>query len=184
MPTGSSPRVRGTQRNDHDPGISWRFIPAGAGNTNNAHPHRGRSPVHPRGCGEHAFGRLATPIHPGSSPRVRGTRSMTAVCAVRGRFIPAGAGNTWQETSALHQSSVHPRGCGEHLLKLRLALPCAGSSPRVRGTQVLPVPRGHWLRFIPAGAGNTAKCREYTMLAAVHPRGCGEHLTSPLLVPY
>jgi hypothetical protein len=51
----------------------------------------------------------------------------------------------------------------------------AGSSPRVRGTLVLP-----WLgearpRFIPARAGDT-RCKSIeTCLVAVHPRACGGH---------
>ena len=92
-----------------------------------------------------------------------------------GRFIPAGAGNTSHSPLALPVSAVHPRGCGEHPLATSAALDANGSSPRVRGTRL---PRNPWclgLRFIPAGAGNTAGWVCEVWQSAVHPRGCGEH---------
>ena len=72
--TGSSPRVRGTPTQTTPDGLQWRFIPAGAGNTDRSQP-----------------GRLCST---GSSPRVRGTRLRRAVERQLARFIPAGAGNT------------------------------------------------------------------------------------------
>ncbi len=92
--SGSSPRMRGT------PKLGWylRFwrgiIPAYAGNTVRALTRPTAAWDHPRVCGEHAAGFCAAFAHPGSSPRMRGTR----VCRlhhgqVRG-IIPAYAGNT------------------------------------------------------------------------------------------
>ena len=51
---GSSPRVRGTSRNNTMCINTNRFIPAGAGNMWGRSQARNRIAVHPRGCGEHA----------------------------------------------------------------------------------------------------------------------------------
>ena len=50
-----------------------------------------------------------------------------------------------------------------------------GSSPRVRGTLSCAGKEGLRLRFIPAGAGNTASSPRTCCGPPVHPRGCGEH---------
>ena len=50
-----------------------------------------------------------------------------------------------------------------------------GSSPRVRGTHVIIAHGNGWVRFIPAGAGNTAMRAAIRLRMSVHPRGCGEH---------
>ena len=72
--TGSSPRVRGTQRARIVDWLRIRFIPACAGNTRRA-PSGARSlTVHPRVCGEHQITINVKPTNGGSSPRVRGTR--------------------------------------------------------------------------------------------------------------
>ena len=70
---GSSPHVRGTQRQETRPPSQPRFIPACAGNTiNNALDDEAR-PVHPRMCGEHSIKGGCPPENSGSSPHVRGT---------------------------------------------------------------------------------------------------------------
>ena len=50
---GSSPRVRGTRYRQHRRTWLTRFIPARAGNTRCRRSGPGRTPVHPRACGEH-----------------------------------------------------------------------------------------------------------------------------------
>ena len=152
---GSSPRVRGTPRQNQPVVRRRRFIPAGAGNTCRACGSRLRRPVHPRGCGEHSRPGCPEPSDNGSSPRVRGTLWIAPEGEAQRRFIPAGAGNTCFRPSTARTSPVHPRGCGEHDL---------GGCPG-----------GPDVRFIPAGAGNTRgrwRCRSQL---PVHPRGCGEH---------
>ncbi len=157
--TGSSPRVRGTllDRMFHFP--LRRFIPAGAGNTRTPPRSIPETPVHPRGCGEHTSAILLIPSATGSSPRVRGTRVIPCRRVVGNWFIPAGAGNTTIMTIIPSANTVHPRGCGEHWAARISRSAFIGSSPRVRGTRIYRPGRAFYIRFIPAGAGNTTRRR-------------------------
>ncbi len=152
---GSSPRVRGTLLYPPTSGGRPRFIPAGAGNTGLPARIPARRSVHPRGCGEHGAPSSDPRQALGSSPRVRGTPQRGEADCLTGRFIPAGAGNTFPGRRIKRGQEVHPRGCGEHSLPLGVKSSVGGSSPRVRGTLTL------------AFAG--------TFKTLVHPRGCGEH---------
>ena len=73
--TGSSPRLRGTQREPCDvtdlPGI----IPALAGNTPCSTIRRPALWDHPRACGEHLHALRLRELVEGSSPRLRGTQT-------------------------------------------------------------------------------------------------------------
>ncbi len=51
--------------------------------------------------------------------------------------------------------TVHPRVCGEHMVKVSSVIAVIGSSPRVRGTHTNGIYDGNSTRFIPACAGNT-----------------------------
>ena len=134
-----------------------------------------RAPVHPRACGEHAENPIDPIEHPGSSPRLRGTRAFIMSFGNQTRFIPAHAGNTTPAAMSTNPYAVHPRACGEHLVVVRVPFRQFGSSPRLRGTRrrvpgQLAIPR-----FIPAPAGNTAANAYGLMITPVHPRACGEH---------
>ncbi len=92
------------------------------------------------------------------------------------RFIPAGAGNTPRSVCPCTHTSVHPRWRGEHPRSMILPRPTDGSSPLARGT---PISAGQDLlgdRFIPAGAGNTARMPQDWFDETVHPRWRGEHM--------
>ena len=151
---GSSPRVRGTRRRPSRqcPGI--RFIPACAGNSSAAPGSASRASVHPRVCGELPPSLLPSSRTSGSSPRVRGTRTRRSDRPSRRRFIPACAGNSWD--------NARQRGYW------------GGSSPRVRGTLLLPCGRTPHIRFIPACAGNSSSSYVRWRMSPVHPRVCGE----------
>ncbi len=177
---GSSPRARGTRRLALLSPLFRRFIPAGAGNTR----PRGQSsrfpPVHPRGRGEHKTGPDTAPPIVGSSPRARGTRMLETAPGLKPRFIPAGAGNTSISRALTSVGAVHPRGRGEHGWQAVAVNCCDGSSPRARGTQPLRIHAQLQRRFIPAGAGNTVGFGLFPCSRPVHPRGRGEHTSSPL----
>ncbi len=155
-----------------------RFIPARAGNTTAQAGSSSRPTVHPRACGEHAAGDEALEQQCGSSPRVRGTHCQGRRQGMGRRFIPARAGNTTLTSVRRVVTSVHPRACGEHtVVAVQLSHP-GGSSPRVRGTLQRRRPRAQHLRFIPARAGNTAAPTCRPRFTTVHPRACGEHISS------
>ncbi len=173
--SGSSPRVRGTLALLITQINGWRFIPAGAGNTSETPRRCMLRAVHPRGCGEHLKMPFFKSSFNGSSPRVRGTLSHPDSIDQIRRFIPAGAGNTLVKALAATKGAVHPRGCGEHVVRPPVWLLVPGSSPRVRGTLSSCWLPGRTRRFIPAGAGNTHSIENCGLEASVHPRGCGEH---------
>ena len=138
-------------------------------------PSRMALPVHPRGRGEHTGRAGGNGGGDGSSPRARGTLRPEPAEMRRGRFIPAGAGNTVGVDTGAGGATVHPRGRGEHPARRTRRLSQAGSSPRARGTPGARL----WLqlrrRFIPAGAGNTVQVAALSVGMPVHPRGRGEH---------
>ena len=71
--------------------------------------------------------------------------------------------------------TVHPRGRGEHDVEELYIVEGIGSSPRARGTPRYNNNPALPARFIPAGAGNTARIGVGYPPTAVHPRGRGEH---------
>ena len=155
---GSSPRLRGTPVMRTVIRLPLRFIPAPAGNTIVKPILSSGISVHPRACGEHRSGfRRRRPVT-GSSPRLRGTLERQRGRNAEFRFIPAPAGNTRVETSPGRAEAVHPRACGEHTSHFRASTRMRGSSPRLRGTRKHPQAGFAVHRFIPAPAGNTARC--------------------------
>ena len=152
---GSSPRVRGTLRKSIKLIERRRIIPACAGNSGAARRRRARDTDHPRVCGELARPMQGVDGSTGSSPRVRGTRCCKNEPHDHLRIIPACAGNSGRPANRRQSRPDHPRVCGE-LAGLPAQLePGAGSSPRVRGTQVRLGMAGVKVRIIPACAGNS-----------------------------
>ena len=92
----------------------------------------------------------------GLSPLARGTPALFAALSLVARFIPAGAGNTVDGEFFIAGAPVYPRWRGEHDRLRHLAVADQGLSPLARGTQRLFPAQTLRIRFIPAGAGNTA----------------------------
>ena len=91
---GSSPRVRGSRGSRRRARRRLGIIPAGAGLTR-FRPDRSRScRDHPRGCGAHVMHHSQKAACMGSSPRVRGSRSLASRRDECVGIIPAGAGLT------------------------------------------------------------------------------------------
>ncbi len=178
---GSSPLARGTPRWCSRSCCHQRFIPAGAGNTSCARAATGSAPVHPRWRGEHRSATFFDRNNLGSSPLARGTPRRRRLLAGRGRFIPAGAGNTSRAAAVPASGTVHPRWRGEHNNCAEPTSGDNGSSPLARGTPKSAPRRQSLYRFIPAGAGNTADYADYCAMLAVHPRWRGEHYEKTLL---
>ena len=149
---GSSPRVRGRRVEAVSVRQRCGLIPAGAGQTFEGVPRRAVRRAHPRGCGADRILRSRGGDH-GSSPRVRGRRSLTL------------AG--WR------LSRAHPRGCGADRLVVNGKTSPPGSSPRVRGRRSEGRPYQPLTGLIPAGAGQTGRRPVQYVLEGAHPRGCG-----------
>ena len=94
LPSGSSPRVRGTGWPCSLALFAGRFIPACAGNRRASFYERGMTTVHPRVCGEQVQRLRHQRLDRGSSPRVRGTVQPSLRGTAISRFIPACAGNS------------------------------------------------------------------------------------------
>ena len=110
----------------------------------------------------------------GLSPLARGTRCSVRLVRQPGRFIPAGAGNSARKMAGLPASSVYPRWRGELTPLFDIPMRNYGLSPLARGT-----PSGAWeytvfIRFIPAGAGNSVKYCSPSWIRKVYPRWRGE----------
>ncbi len=97
----------------------------------------------------------------GLSPLARGTQVDASGDPRHGRFIPAGAGNTLIKCSPWRHSTVYPRWRGEHLAHYNGGASLNGLSPLARGTLYCELYDVEYLRFIPAGAGNTLNITYY-----------------------
>ncbi len=161
---------------------SWRFIPAGAGNTFSNLLISRFHPVYPRWRGEH-FSTPAIPLSPvGLSPLARGTRTSRSGNITGTWFIPAGAGNTKNTTSGIPDPTVYPRWRGEHYPAILFTTRAVGLSPLARGTPFFRYTVFNAARFIPAGAGNTPAQWARFLKWAVYPRWRGEHRSNALVL--
>ena len=122
---------------------------------------------------------MTGPLAIGSSPPVRGTVWIIGPRSEHNRFIPARAGNSCGSVATRASTPVHPRPCGEQgTVPLAMLVP-AGSSPPVRGTDLVRLTGDAVGRFIPARAGNRASSSIHHENHSVHPRPCGEQYFGP-----
>ncbi len=132
-----------------------RFIPASAGNTLYQLTISRTRPVYPRWRGEHQQTRMGRAHIVGLSPLARGTRGKLLCDIDELRFIPAGAGNTWEKPRPVLRGAVYPRWRGEHFDHVGDVISQRVLSPLARGTHAVLQQSLLQMRFIPAGAGNT-----------------------------
>ena len=173
---GSSPQARGTQPISAMSLSTQRLIPAGAGNTTSSSASTQARSAHPRRRGEHM--RIVPPwtATTGSSPQARGTQRLGILRHPQRRLIPAGAGNTSRPGGTVMAQTAHPRRRGEHWRRQVEPPRRVGSSPQARGTLAQEAAHPRRNRLIPAGAGNTCRCRQQRGCSSAHPRRRGEHL--------
>ena len=111
---GLSPLARGTPAEGNAQDYFIRFIPAGAGNTEDTLNEYLVIPVYPRWRGEHCPGAWSILFFAGLSPLARGTLQTIQIIQPLPRFIPAGAGNTQLPGREKGPRTVYPRWRGEH----------------------------------------------------------------------
>ena len=95
--------------------------------------------------------------------------------AVGNGLIPACAGKTRIRSPFSFTPGAHPRVCGENLGAEKGGDGLAGSSPRVRGKQLILSAMSRLLRLIPACAGKTGRSVFGRSAGGAHPRVCGEN---------
>ncbi len=174
LPTGASPRMRGTGESGRARVFGGRCIPAHAGNGPCWAVLATPWTVHPRACGERRRAVSAWIRQGGASPRMRGTGRVRPESIAASRCIPAHAGNGSCVLLRRSDLAVHPRACGERGRTAQKDRDCAGASPRMRGTGSPPAPIRTRRRCIPAHAGNGPLTTQSARRGAVHLRACGE----------
>ncbi len=172
---GLSPLARGTRYKGKCILKPFRFIPAGAGNTQACALAANLTTVYPRWRGEHMQLIFWLGVITGLSPLARGTLGAADRGNRQGRFIPAGAGNTARRYQDGNVNAVYPRWRGEHRCKKGCGQRGSGLSPLARGTRNCAFSSATVQRFIPAGAGNTIADGHDKKWVAVYPRWRGEH---------
>ena len=131
-------------------------------------------PVYPRVYGERGPGFGSAAQVGGLSPRIRGTDLTHKKGRLTGRFIPAYTGNGGSCFSTQISTSVYPRVYGERPAACRRGHSADGLSPRIRGTDIVYIPKNLHSRFIPAYTGNGSKPQAPKCPAPVYPRVYGE----------
>ncbi len=110
------------------------------------------------------------------SPLTRGTRQCLVICVTPIRFIPAGAGNSKTAPLSVQGFAVYPRWRGELIGNVYVSQIYLGLSPLARGTRIIQLVFILFVRFIPAGAGNSAGIARLIRRRPVYPRSRGELL--------
>ena len=158
-----------------------RIIPARAGQTSARDMSRNAYADHPRACGANATTAINVSGAAGSSPRVRGKLDAEFPHEVRGRIIPARAGQTSGSLRSLISRPDHPRACGANSFPQLVLQRVAGSSPRVRGKLRRGCGEDGRRRIIPARAGQTVRYLTQMRSSPDHPRACGANPHSRLI---
>ena len=152
------------------------IIPAHAGLTQQLIPMDNAGRDHPRACGAHFLLVVIDIKCLGSSPRMRGSRTISRSRNVVSGIIPAHAGLTGRTSSSGTPSRDHPRACGAHFLFCLHLDYYMGSSPRMRGSPAGSSSLNRAKGIIPAHAGLTVLYRSRLSALRDHPRACGAHL--------
>ena len=150
-----------------------RIIPAHAGQTVRARQIVGHVTDHPRACGANPETIRGRRRPGGSSPRMRGKRTIRRDQRGRVRIIPAHAGQTYVAAGDRGEQADHPRACGANGPRWHTYPNGRGSSPRMRGKRLWGRRARAAHRIIPAHAGQTASIVGANAPWPDHPRACG-----------
>ena len=155
------------------------IIPAHAGSRRSTSPSTSIPRDHPRACGEQTCTGCPQNGHGGSSPRMRGAGRAEREHRPVPRIIPAHAGSSLELSDVRRLGRDHPRACGEQPSRATSATARCGSSPRMRGAEILLWVIPAAARIIPAHAGSRIRTAVSDRSAEDHPRACGEQWGLP-----
>ncbi len=173
LPSGRSPRVRGSRDLGDVDHAGLRSIPACAGEPRPFTAARATPRVDPRVCGG-ALCVLHVPLpSSGRSPRVRGSLIAMRLPAHVHGSIPACAGEPSAAMGVTARPKVDPRVCGGARRKRKGIKMERGRSPRVRGSPDRSCCRTASTRSIPACAGEPFINASASLGVGVDPRVCG-----------
>ena len=110
--TGLSPRMRGNLEVEVRVLVSYRSIPAHAGQPPVHISEPSHIEVYPRACGATPINRFPINKRQGLSPRMRGNLFHTPIQPDIRRSIPAHAGQPFSVKSHSVMQGVYPRACG------------------------------------------------------------------------
>ena len=167
--------MRGSPNQTSRRGSRRGIIPAHAGLTIMGTVKDGQWVDHPRACGAHSLLRSISDLTTGSSPRMRGSLSIMGVSTIPIGIIPAHAGLTSLRHALNLLRRDHPRACGAHCHGGDEGNAKQGSSPRMRGSQMMMGAGGVKRGIIPAHAGLTSLSSSARSASGDHPRACGAH---------
>ena len=153
--------------------MTWRSIPARAGEPATGSTSGTGNGVYPRACGGTSLTLRRAPFARGLSPRVRRNRQDAADGNGKVGSIPARAGEPAVKSSRTIAARVYPRACGGTRTPCQPRIRLPGLSPRVRGNQCPPEVGQHPIGSIPARAGEPQSQWGPACLASVYPRACG-----------
>ena len=133
--------------------------------------------AHPRAYGENPAPISARTQSGGSSPRIRGKRTLRIYNIGRAGLIPAHTGKTPMRWLGDFHIWAHPRAYGENAVGELGSGKSAGSSPRIRGKPRRLNKSGRPSGLIPAHTGKTSNPRVAGTRTWAHPRAYGENCT-------
>ena len=170
---GLSPRLRGNHTGNAGSFDLGGSIPAPAGEPYQRPVGDVASRVYPRACGgtEESMHPFKAPH--GLSPRLRGNRVETVGPILKGRSIPAPAGEPWWTTWARIRPPVYPRACGGTYDRRTGEWTGQGLSPRLRGNLGRAAMAAEVQGSIPAPAGEPRLTAARWWQKRVYPRACG-----------
>ena len=172
---GSSPLTRGKRGVGQRYSSHRRLIPAHAGKTPSPRLRRERPGAHPRSRGENYRRKPFFLADDGSSPLTRGKRVFPTRAPLVEGLIPAHAGKTAAQWSAIAAGTAHPRSRGENGDGQAVCPACVGSSPLTRGKRPWKNMVTRSMRLIPAHAGKTEAVECPARRHRAHPRSRGEN---------
>ena len=126
--------------------------------------------VYPRVGGATPAGAPGVAHGVGLSPRGRGNHVKCTLHVAGSRSIPAWAGQPASPWTPSEQTTVYPRVGGATVLATGLNGHTQGLSPRGRGNPVQVVSNLHWIRSIPAWAGQPIWPHQSALELSVYPR--------------